>query len=251
MARQEQAQEQALNELISTLEGFQDKTDFYTILFYKSVGSTNDVARELLQGGGNGDNPSYCNIVTHSPCTVVIADHQSGGRGRFQRQWFSPPGVNIYMSIIIRDEMALALTDVSLINVVSSLAAIQAIKQCTTLEVSPQWPNDLYIRNKKIGGILSESVSMGERVISCITGIGINVNMTREEVPQYLQQRATSLLMETGLTYNRAQLICHILEAFRPLYERLINDHQGLVRQWSALNEMSNETPTETNAACR
>ncbi|MBF0316678.1 MAG: biotin--[acetyl-CoA-carboxylase] ligase [Nitrospirae bacterium] len=238
----EQAQD--LTGFISTLEAFQDKTDFYTILFYNSVGSTNNVAKELSQGRGGGQSPSYCHIATHTPCTVVIADHQSGGRGRFQRQWFSPPGVNIYMSIIISDEMALALTGMSLINVVPSLAAIESIKQCSGLEVLPRWPNDLYYRNGKMGGILSEVISMGERIISCITGIGINVNMTCEQVPQSLQQRATSLLMETGLIYDRAQLICHLLRVFQTL---VAEDHRGLLQQWSALSK----TATETHAGCR
>ncbi|MBF0339221.1 MAG: biotin--[acetyl-CoA-carboxylase] ligase [Nitrospirae bacterium] len=238
-------QAQELAGFISTLEAFQEKTDFYTILFYSSAGSTNDVAKRLWHGGGNRENPSYCNVVAHTPCTVVIADHQTGGRGQLRRRWFSPPGVNIYMSIVVRDEMAIALTTMSLINVVSSLSAIQGIRRCSGLEVLPKWPNDLYYRGRKIGGILSESVSVAERVVSCITGIGINVNMTHEQVPPSLQHKATSLLMATGSTLDRARLICHILEAFQTLCQR--TNHQELIQEWSALNELF----AETHAACR
>ncbi|MBF0344758.1 MAG: biotin--[acetyl-CoA-carboxylase] ligase [Nitrospirae bacterium] len=214
---------------ISVLEAFQEKSDFYTILFYNSVTSTNDLAKELSRR----DNPSNCHIAVHTPCTVIIADHQTGGRGRFDRTWFSPPGLNIYMSIIIRAEAAAGITDMSLINVVTSLSAINAIRQCTGLDVLPKWPNDIYISNRKIGGILSESVSMGQRVISCVTGIGVNVNMAFEHIPESLWHKATSLFMETGSTYNRAELLVAILEAFQTLHCRLADDPKGLINEWA------------------
>ncbi|MBF0521062.1 MAG: biotin--[acetyl-CoA-carboxylase] ligase, partial [Nitrospirae bacterium] len=152
----------------------------YNIQYVTETASTNDLAKTLArQNAPHG--------------TVIIADSQHKGRGKGGNEWFSPPGVNIYMSVILRPEQGFPLT---LMNVISSLSLVSAIKETCKLTVWPKWPNDIFCGSKKLGGILSESSSAGSMVSYIVTGIGLNVNT--KEFPDLLKNTATSIFLETG-----------------------------------------------------
>jgi BirA family biotin operon repressor/biotin-[acetyl-CoA-carboxylase] ligase len=110
------------------------------------ISSTNREAVALAHAG-----------VEHG--TVVVADSQTEGRGRLSRQWFSPPGVNLYCSIVIRKSIA---TDrlhewLSWLPLMTALAAAESIETVAATNVAVKWPNDLLVAERKIGGILCES----------------------------------------------------------------------------------------------
>jgi BirA family biotin operon repressor/biotin-[acetyl-CoA-carboxylase] ligase len=164
------------------------------------IGSTNREAVSLAQAG-----------VEHG--TVVLADSQSEGRGRLSRVWFSPPGVNLYCSIVIRKVLpADRLSEwLSWLPLTAALAAAEAIETVAATSVVVKWPNDLFIAERKVGGILCESgTSTGSGPFQVI-GIGVNVNGERDDFPQELRETATSICHETGRVVDRNRLLAQVL----------------------------------------
>lgn len=135
--------------------------------------------------------------------TCICAEEQTQGRGRFQRTWISPPGVNLYVTFCF----TLPARDIS------SLAQVMAHTVATVLkQLHPQikWPNDVLIKNKKVSGALCETVFEKDKV-HCFLGLGVNVNMAAEDLAR-IDQPATSLLVETGRTWDRKALLKQIQE---------------------------------------
>ncbi|MCX7793371.1 MAG: biotin--[acetyl-CoA-carboxylase] ligase [Thermodesulfovibrionales bacterium] len=173
--------------------------------------------------------------------TVVIADTQTAGRGRFRRQWFSPPGKNIYMSILVKPEgVNQSLSDFSILPLLAGIASARAIRYFTGLPVNLKWPNDLLLYEKKLGGILVEShmaPSVGILDAYFIVGIGINVNMKREELPEDIKDIATSLYMIAGREFERKPLIEEILKEFFILYEEFKSEGKTyIISEWQSLS---------------
>lgn len=170
------------------------------IELFDSLPSTNREAVQLAQAE-----------VEHG--TVVAADSQTAGRGRLSRTWFSPPGANLYCSIILRAARPPeCLTEwLSWLPLISALAAAEAIEQVSSLHVSVKWPNDLLISERKVGGILCES-GMGMRSDPFqIIGIGINVNMDHDDWPADLRDSATSIWQERKIVVDRNRLLAQLL----------------------------------------
>jgi BirA family biotin operon repressor/biotin-[acetyl-CoA-carboxylase] ligase len=145
--------------------------------------------------------------------TVVAADSQTAGRGRLSRTWFSPPGANLYCSIILRmmrppDRLTEWL---SWLPLISALAAAEAIEQVSSTNVSVKWPNDLLISERKVGGILCESGTGTRSGPFQIIGIGINVNVDPEDWPADLSGSATSIWQERRIVVDRNRLLAQLL----------------------------------------
>jgi BirA family biotin operon repressor/biotin-[acetyl-CoA-carboxylase] ligase len=168
------------------------------ILLYESVDSTNERATSLSIKDGNDSG------------TVIIADRQEKGRGRLGRTWISPPGVNIYMSIILKPEIEPK--DATLLTVLASVACTVALRKTSGIKVSIKWPNDLMFSEKKIGGILTEVRSEPDKIKIAIVGIGINVNIEKKDFPSEIRSIATSIKAETGEFHSRSRLIIQILK---------------------------------------
>jgi BirA family biotin operon repressor/biotin-[acetyl-CoA-carboxylase] ligase len=128
-----------------------------------TVTSTNAALRDLARAGAPEG-------------TVVIADAQTAGHGRFAKPWFSPPGVNIYASILYRP--SIAPRDVGGFSLVASLAVSDAI-DAEGLESTIKWPNDVLVGGKKVAGTLVEFTGQDKRVEYVILGLGVNVNVSR------------------------------------------------------------------------
>lgn len=167
------------------------------IHFFDTVPSTQEVARSMaLNGAPDG--------------SVVIADGQNQGRGRMGRSWYAPPRSSLLMSIVLRPKGSDA--DLASFNLVAALAIAAGIKGVTGLTPGLKWPNDLYINGRKVCGILAERFSgsdPGDRIT--ILGVGVNVNIRPNEFPEDLCQKATSLLIETGMVISRKVLCKEIL----------------------------------------
>jgi len=160
----------------------------------ETTGSTNDDARQLaMEGAPEG--------------TVVTAECQSSGRGRRGSQWVSPPGRNLICSVILRPDFPLEYW--SRLTHAASVAICEALEE---LGLKPQikWPNDIYLSERKVCGILLETAG-NARGMFVVIGFGLNVNLRLEEFPDELGQSATSLLIETERTWNREELLQSIL----------------------------------------
>jgi len=176
------------------------------IFFYETVGSTNTIAAELAEKGAQEG-------------TVIIADSQEKGRGRLGRHWVSPPGVNIYMSIILRPKIKPK--DVTLLTIIAAVGCTAALRKVTGLNVTIKWPNDLTVYDKKLGGILTEVKTAPKEIIFAVTGIGINVNMDVKSLPDDVKNLATSVKNETGNLYPREVIIAEILNEISQWYKAL------------------------------
>ncbi|CUS97156.1 BirA family transcriptional regulator, biotin operon repressor / biotin-[acetyl-CoA-carboxylase] ligase [Candidatus Kryptobacter tengchongensis] len=187
------------------------------IFFFKSIKSTMDYAKKIAER----DEPEG---------TVIIADYQSHGRGRFGRIWKSEPGKNILMSIILRP--TIPLEKFSILAFLFSVSVAEAIEKNTNLKITTKWPNDLLINNRKFCGILMEASITADKGDFVILGIGINVNQS--EFPKEIQDYATSLYLSTGKVYDRAELTKDILRQIEVDYEKLNKDRdfKSVIERW-------------------
>jgi BirA family biotin operon repressor/biotin-[acetyl-CoA-carboxylase] ligase len=187
----------SLDEIRSTLE---TQSLGQQLHLYQELASTNSEALRLAQAG-----------AAHG--TVVVADHQSAGRGRRARQWYSPPGANIYCSVVVLGiGPSRTLSEwLSWVPLVSALAAAEAVHTTTSLSLSLKWPNDLLFQERKVGGILCESTHISADTPIIVIGIGLNVNMTEDSFPEDLRQTATSLSAASRSSINRVRLLTQLL----------------------------------------
>jgi BirA family biotin operon repressor/biotin-[acetyl-CoA-carboxylase] ligase len=156
--------------------------------------------------------------------TVVVADSQTAGRGRLSRSWFSPPGANLYCSIILRTTRPPErLTErLSWLPLISALAAAEAIEQVSSIHVSVKWPNDLLISERKVGGILCESGTGMRSDPFQIIGIGINVNLDHDDWPADLRDSATSIWQERKIVVDRNRLLAQLLLELEQCLDELV-----------------------------
>jgi BirA family biotin operon repressor/biotin-[acetyl-CoA-carboxylase] ligase len=155
--------------------------------------------------------------------TVVVADSQTAGRGRLSRSWFSPAGANLYCSVVLRTARPPErLTEwLSWLPLVSALAAAEAIEQVSSIHVSVKWPNDLLISERKVGGILCESGTGTRSGPFQIIGIGVNVNIDRNDWPADLRASATSIWDERKIVVDRNRLLAQLLHELEQCLDEL------------------------------
>lgn len=198
------------------------KTEFLGqyIDYHESVDSTQKIAHRLgLENAAEG--------------TVVIADEQVQGKGRMDRVWHSPKSTGVWVSIILRPNIPLPMAPQ--LTLLTAVAVVQAIEECTNLEPSIKWPNDILINGKKVTGILTELQAEADRIHSVIIGIGINVNQQKSDYPPELQEIATSLSIEKGELINRAELIRAVFSRLEKLYKLYLqNGFQPIKLLWES-----------------
>src|SRR5439155_4982688 len=153
--------------------------------------------------------------------TVVLADAQTAGRGRRGREWFSPPGSGLYVSVVLRPGRSLSgSTDraTRLLTLAAGVALVEAVETATGLAVDLKWPNDLYVGRHKLAGILAEGA--GDANDAIVLGYGINVRAAA--YPPELRDRATSLESELGRSVDRARLFVESLASVARRYDDLL-----------------------------
>jgi BirA family transcriptional regulator, biotin operon repressor / biotin---[acetyl-CoA-carboxylase] ligase len=170
--------------------------------------------------------------------TVVLADSQTRGRGRLERVWQSPPGCNLYTSSLLRP--ALAPAEIPRITLLAGVALAETVAAYCPAGVGLKWPNDVRVRGRKVGGILTEMRMEGPAVAALVVGIGLNVNMAAADFDLTHRRSATSLREETGGTVCRTAVALGLLSTFAVWYERFRGDGFSPVRQaWLARSEMN------------
>lgn len=160
---------------------------------------------------------------------VLVADSQRSGRGRLGRRWHSPPGVNLYLSLLWRTA-EVELSALPPLALVAGLAVAEALVEVAGVNARLKWPNDVLIGGRKVAGVLAEAQAAPPALI-----IGVGVDVNQERFPQELTPVATSLLLATGEVQDRAALAAAVLRQLeRRLDQGLGGGLEGALEEWSA-----------------
>jgi BirA family biotin operon repressor/biotin-[acetyl-CoA-carboxylase] ligase len=147
---------------------------------------------------------------------LVVADEQTAGRGRLGRHWFASAGTSLLCSLQLRPD---APTErLPELTGVAARACADSIVALTGLEPTLKFPNDVLVGERKVAGILAEA-----RDGRVVLGVGVNVNVTADELPEDVDRPATSLLVETGRELDRAELLVELLERLERRYDAWLN----------------------------
>ena len=190
--------------------------------FFK-VGSTNAVAMSLAEQG-----------EPHG--AVVLAEEQTGGKGRAGRSWISEKSSGIYCTILLRPRIPPA--HAPLLTLVAGLAVRDAAAEDLDGAPDIRWPNDLLVGGRKFAGILTEMHAEPDRIHYAVSGIGINVNQAR--MPSEIAEIATSLKMETRKTHSRFELLIRLLRHFDRYYNQFLSEGAApIVRRFAEVSSYS------------
>ena len=191
------------------------------ILYFDSIDSTNTKAQELAEKG-------------YPSGTLVVADKQIAGKGRRGRNWESPSGCGIFMTLMLKPDINP--NNASMLTLVSALAVAKALADITGKDAKIKWPNDIVIDGRKVCGILTEMSAQFDYINNIVIGIGINVN--NSSFPEEISATASSLrLLSGGKKYRRAEIIEKIMEYFEKYYSIFLEteDFSALVNEYDAM----------------
>jgi BirA family biotin operon repressor/biotin-[acetyl-CoA-carboxylase] ligase len=176
----------------------------HSFRYHDEIESTNLEAKTLaLKGAPEG--------------TVVVAEAQSAGRGRLGRRWTSPAGKGLLFSVILRPK--LPMSEAHMLTIVAATAAAEAIEKHVPARAAIKWPNDLFIGDRKVGGILMEVSGEQDDVDWVVLGMGLNVNTEFSELPVALRRTATSLKIASGETVDRSDVLATLLLCLESHYQ--------------------------------
>lgn len=185
-----------------------------------STDSTNRLAKVLAYRGAEDG-------------TVVVAEEQTGGKGRMDREFFSPKEKGIWFSVILRPQCLPK--DAPKFTLMAAVAVAMAMERFD-LRAEIKWPNDIVYDGRKIVGILTEMSAEVSRVRYVIVGIGINVNIEREEFPESIREVAASLSEMKDESVSRAEFFRAVLEEFDKLYNPVKVDFDEIFKLWRKYN---------------
>jgi BirA family biotin operon repressor/biotin-[acetyl-CoA-carboxylase] ligase len=189
------------------------------LVVFEETGSTNEL---VLQRGRSGAAPGL----------VVFAERQTAGRGRFDHRWESASHRGLWFSLLVQP--ALPLDQWSRLTTWAAVAAAAAIERTSDQRASIKWPNDVFVGEKKVAGILIESGTDPAGKPFAVVGIGVNVNHEPADFPPELAGRATSLRLVAGHTFDRSQLAATLLVELNARLPRLGPAFPELVAEASA-----------------
>ncbi len=185
------------------------------ILHYDRLASTNELAKEKAKTDLNSG-------------TVLIAEEQTGGKGRLGKSFYSPQG-GIWASILLRPDLKPVLA--SRATYLVSLAIAETITENLGLSVKIKWPNDVLVQGKKVSGILTEMGAEIDQINYLIVGMGINANFTLEQIPEDLHSKVITMRSELGEKINRVAFVQNLLTRLEKLYP-LLQQFNELKDRW-------------------
>jgi BirA family transcriptional regulator, biotin operon repressor / biotin---[acetyl-CoA-carboxylase] ligase len=192
-----------------------------TIISFPRTSSTNSIAFRLAEDGAPEG-------------TTVLAEEQESGKGRLGRKWESPAGVNLYSSIVLRPRILP--NHASQLTFVSAVAVARAIRETTSLRPEIKWPNDVLVNGRKVAGLLNEMSAETDTVRFVILGIGVNINMERDQFPADLRYPASSLFLEGGERVDRLTFTVSLLREIDRLYASYRRGEYPSIREeWLSL----------------
>jgi len=201
-------------------QGLVTKTIGKEIMHAGEVESTNTLAMNLAQKGAVDG-------------TVVVAESQTGGRGRLGRTWTSPAG-NLYMSLILRP--AVPISKAPLITLMGAVAVASAIRKLCGIPAGIKWPNDILLSGKKVAGLLTEMSAEPDRIRHIVLGIGVNVNMDRKSLQPDVRRTATTLAAAMERPVDRTILLRTLIAELDLWYHRFLKRDTEVLTAWKALN---------------
>ncbi|HAR64437.1 MAG: biotin--[acetyl-CoA-carboxylase] ligase [Candidatus Margulisiibacteriota bacterium] len=180
----------------------------HTYIFFDSINSTNDYAKENI------------NIFEHG--SIIRTAHQTAGRGQRGKQWISCDGENIFMTIILKPEYRGKIEKAYIEKIIlfSAKAVQKVIKDSYGLDARIQMPNDIYIKDKKIAGVLVEAITQGNVLKGLVAGIGLNCNTL--DLPGNISTTATSLEIEYGKKINVDVCFSKLVENCEVFYGKMV-----------------------------
>ncbi len=188
------------------------------IHYLKITDSTNTAAMDLAKKGAQDG-------------TLIVAEEQTRGRGRLGREWLSAPYSSLIMSLIFKPDIEPS--QLYYITMLSSIAVVNAVKKIAGISAGIKWPNDIYIKNKKVAGILTELYLNKESETIVVVGLGLNVNFDTSIYPE-IREIATSMSIETDTEIPRVRLLQKILEEIERGYNFLKNHKYKQIRdEWN------------------
>lgn len=196
--------------------GIQTRRIASKIIVKEETGSTNDDVWSLAGKGAQEG-------------TVVIAESQIAGKGRRGRQWASPAGVNLYLSVLLRPPLLPA--EASLLTLVAAVQLCETLCELfSSLRPQIKWPNDILLNGQKTAGILAEIHAEQESIHFLVLGMGVNLNMTKEMFPSDILYPATSVAIALGRKVNRVSFARRLLEKLDMGYDELLRQGSAPVR---------------------
>ena len=189
------------------------------IRVFNQTGSTNEIAERMAR-----------DKVAEG--MVIFAESQTGGRGRLGRRWSSPPGKGLWFSVLLRPDWHPQ--EITRLTVAAAVALRRAIRSSSGIDPEIKWPNDLMYRGHKLAGILTELAAEVDRVKHVVIGIGINVNVDGEDLPEELRGQATSLKLAAGSSIDRPALAARILIELDKVYTTIADGNfMELADEWA------------------
>jgi len=169
--------------------------------------------------------------------TVIVADEQTAGRGRFGRSWEAEPQANLLFSLLLRPHF-LQQDEIFVLTFAAAVAVAEGIEKITNLHPQLKWPNDVLLDGKKVCGILLESSFDSSRFSRVVLGIGLNVN--QQNFSPSISSQATSLFLSTGKRFDREELLIAILTNFSLFYDSTQKrDFYSVMKKWRDRSTMS------------
>ncbi|MBE6488303.1 MAG: biotin--[acetyl-CoA-carboxylase] ligase [Methanosphaera stadtmanae] len=209
------------------LEQFEIERDLSTkyignnLHIYKEVTSTNDVAKKFV----DDDAPEG---------TVIVAEQQTAGRSRKRADWASPEG-GIYMTIILKPEITLH--EASKLTIVTGVALAKTLHDKFNLDAGIKWPNDILMGSKKICGILTEAVTDFDKIKAILIGVGIDLNIDYEDIPDNLKDIVTTVKEETDEEYKRTEILKVFFKIFEEFYDEFKKGNfKYIISEWRRLS---------------
>lgn len=189
-----------------------------SLIWFPETDSTNTRAKDLArQGAPEG--------------TVLIADHQTGGRGRMGRSFHSPAGSGVYLSVILRPECPPS--EIMHLTCAAAVAMTQAIFRATGVKAGIKWTNDLVVGKRKLGGILTElGLGTDGMVDYAVIGVGINCRQRLSDFPEEIRDMATSLTRITGRVVERERIAAAMVEDFYAMSQTLLTGKAEILREY-------------------
>jgi BirA family biotin operon repressor/biotin-[acetyl-CoA-carboxylase] ligase len=210
----------------------------WKIHYFDEVGSTQRVAAEMAEAGA-------------AEGTVVVAERQTAGRGRLGRSWHSPAGVNLYATIILRPRSPSS--EVARLSLVAGVATAEALATVAPDLVALKWPNDVWLKGRKAGGIIAEAVTDSAQRLSCVLlGIGLNLNLVADEIPEELRDKATSVRIATGRRCDRIAIAAALFNRLDSRYMEAEAEGFAAMRdEYEKYSALTGKRVTVINGAAR
>ena len=165
---------------------------------------------------------------------VIIAEEQTGGIGRMGRAWVSPSG-GIWITVVLKPRVPI--DHIFMITMAGSIAIARAIRKEFDLGALIKWPNDIFIGNKKVAGLLLELAAEADSVHYCLLSTGIDVNVPLNQFSPALQKDITSISAEVGHEVDRASFLARILKEFESRYLLIESgEYETIIREWKSLS---------------